>query len=200
MSAIDRLVTALSPPETPEQRDTAHARARADAQPNGWLSLILDHHETIVKAFAVVRAAPEGVSRQSALKQLEVLLTGHAIAEEAVVYPALAQVHEPGWASQAYNEQAGAKQMLAALERMNPTSRDFLDKLGQLETAVRHHLYEEESRWLPELEARAGAAQNEWIAVRYKEEFARYMGEDAGLAATPARRAAESRSFVVDGL
>ena len=98
-----------------------------EAEPGGWLSVILDHHEAIERAFSTVSAAPEAGSRRSALKELRLLLTGHAMAEEAVVYPAMAQVHDQAHANMAYTEQAAAKQQIAALETLDPMSEDFLD-------------------------------------------------------------------------
>src|ERR1700754_5078261 len=106
MSAFDKLVSAITPPESEEKRGKAHAKARAEALPGGWLSQILDQHEAIAQAFSEVKAAPEPRTRRLAEKRLGVLLTGHAMAEEAVVYPALAQVHEQGHAHKAYTEQA----------------------------------------------------------------------------------------------
>jgi hypothetical protein len=193
MSAIDKLVSALTPPESREKRDEAHANARAEAEPGGWLSLILDHHEAIARTFEVVRDAPEPISRRSALRELRVLLNGHAMAEEAVVYPALAQVHAQGHANAAYTEQAAAKQLLAALETMDPMNEDFLDRLGHLESAVMHHVYEEESKWLLELQAQAIPSQNERITERYAEEFDRYMGPDLKLTGRAVLKAVASR-------
>jgi hypothetical protein len=194
MSAIDKLVSALSPTESQEKRAEAHTRARAEAEPGGWLSIILDHHEAIERAFATVRAAPEPSSRRAAFRELEILVIGHAMAEEMAVYPAMAQVHDQSHANVAYTEQAAAKQQLAALEIMDPMSQDFLDRLGHLEGAVMHHVFEEESRWLVELQTKATVAQNERIADRYREEFDRYMGADIGLTGRP-WRAEEPRSF-----
>ena len=199
MSAIDKLVSAITPPVSEEKRQKAHARARAEARPGGWLSLILDHHEAIAQGFSEVRAAPDAHTRRLAEKRLGTLLTGHTMAEEAVVYPALAQVHEQGHANKAYTEQAAAKQQMAALETLDPLSQDYLDKLGHLEGAVTHHVFEEENDWFLELQTRATTTENERIGARYKEEFNRYMGSEAPLPGAAAIRPdLEPRSFTAD--
>jgi hypothetical protein len=179
MSAIDKVVAAITPPESAEKRAEARAAARAAAEPGDWLSLILDHHERVEDAFAAVKAAPDAISRRAAQKQLGVILTGHSIAEEAVVYPALAHAGKKGHAETAYTEQVAAKMQIAALDHLDPMSEDYLDKLGHLEGAVAHHVFEEEHDWFLDLKRNAPAADQRKITERYEEEFDRYMGADA---------------------
>ena len=199
MSAIDKLVSAVTPPVSEEKRERAHAKARADALPGGWLSQVLDQHEAIAREFSEVKAAPDARTRRLAEKRLGTLLTGHTTAEEAVVYPALARVHEQGHAHKAYAEQAEAKMQLAALETLDPMSEDYLEKLGHLEGAVAHHVFEEENDWLPELQTRATTTENDRITARFREEFDRYMGADAPRPSAAAIRAdLEPRSFTAD--
>jgi hypothetical protein len=194
MSGIDKIIAAVTPPESPEQRAEARTKARDAARPGDWLSLVLDHHERIERAFSEVKAASDASARRAAQKGLATLLTGHSIAEEAVLYPALAQAGEKGHADMAYTEQVAAKMQMAALERLDPMSEDYLDKLGHLEGAVAHHVYEEEAKWFPALRADASPAEQERITARYQEEYGRYMngGEAAPVGA---RAPLEPRSF-----
>lgn len=198
MSGIDKIIAAIVPPESDEKRREAREKARLQARPGDWLSMILDQHEQIDRAFAAVRSASDASARRAAEKHLGTLLTGHTMAEEAVVYPALAQVHEQHQANLAYSEQAAAKMQMAALETLDPLSQDYLDKLGHLESAVKHHVYEEEHKWFLDLLSRASPELNQRIAARFREEFERYMGEkkplpEAGVMFGTA--AAEPRSF-----
>ena len=88
---------------------------------------------------------------------------------------------------------------LAALETIDPMGQDYLDKLGHLEGAVMHHVFEEENEWFLELQTRATTPENERITARFQEEFDRYMGLDAprpGAAST--RPDVEPRSFTAD--
>jgi len=191
MSIVDKAVAAMTPPVSDEKRQKAHSEARSAAKPGDWLSLILDHHEQIEAAFAETKAADTADARRRAQKRLGILLTGHSMAEEAVVYPAMAQAGKKGHANTGYTEQAAAKMQLAALEHLDPLSQDYLDKLGHLEGAVLTHVYQEESDWFIDLKRDAPAEDQMRIAERYAEEYGRYVDDgfvDGG-------RPAEPRSF-----
>jgi len=179
MSILDKFIAAVSPPETEEARLEARTKATQVAMPGDWLDQILQHHMDIEDAFADVKAASDAMTRRGALKQLGVLLTGHAIAEEAVIYPALAQDGEKAHASVGYDEQAMVKVQMALLERLDPMSQDFIDKLEHIEGAVAHHMYAEEGNWFLDLKDKASAEQQAQITMRYAEEYERYVGTDA---------------------
>ncbi len=193
MTAIDKAIAAVTPPVSPEKRAEAHAKARGHARPGDWLSLILDHHELIERAFAEVKAGSTIGERRAAEKTLGTLLTGHSMAEEAVVYPALAHAGHKISADMAYVEQVAAKMQMAALERMDPMSQDYLDKLGHLEGAVLTHVFEEESMRFIQLHEQASGMDQEMVTARYKEEWDRYMGAEEH--AESAAMGAEPRSF-----
>jgi hypothetical protein len=117
------------------------------------------------------------------------------MAEEAVIYPALAQAGRQGHANTAYTEQAAAKMQLAALETLDPLSEDYLDKLGHLEGAVATHVFQEESDWFIDLKENAPADAQARATARYQEEYGRYI--EGG---TPAAGVAgEKRSFAPEG-
>jgi hemerythrin superfamily protein len=181
MSIIDKVVAAVTPPETEEARLKARAKARASAGKGDWLAMVLNHHEQVEAAFASVRAASDPATRVRTLKKLSTLLTGHSIAEEAALYPALAKADEKGQAVKAYTEQSAAKLQLGLLEDLPPMSQEFLDKLAHIEGAVVHHIYEEESNWFLELKAKTLAADQVKLTQRYQEQFARYMGDDSDI-------------------
>jgi hypothetical protein len=176
MSIIDRLIAAVTPPESDEARLEARTRATRAALPGDWLDQILQHHMDIEDAFADVRAAPDAASRAARLKQLALVLTGHAIAEEAVIYPAMANEAQKTHAGMGYDEQALVKVQFALLERLDPMSQQFLDKLGHVESAVQHHMYQEEGDWFLELKDSASLADEAMLTRRYAEEYERYVG------------------------
>ncbi len=176
MSILDKAVAAITPPESQEERDEARAKASAAAEPGDWLSLVLDHHQKLEAAFAAVKSASDAPSRVSAQKKLGIILTGHAIAEESVLYPGLAQADEKGHANTGYTEQVAVKMQMAALENMDPMSQDFLDKLEHIRGAVAHHMFEEEGAWFLDLKQKAPADVQAKLTQRYKEEFERYVG------------------------
>lgn len=194
MSIIDKAIAAITPPVSDEKCAEAHAAARAAAEPGDWLSQVLDHHEEIEAAFAAVRSATTREARRKAQKSLGTLLTGHSMAEEAVIYPALAQAGKQGHANTAYTEQAAAKMQMAALEVMDPMSEDYLDKLGHLEGAVKTHVFQEESDWFVNMKKDAPADAQARATARYAEEYGRYI--DGG--PSPSQVRGETRSFGSD--
>ncbi len=179
MSIIDKVVAAVTPPESDEARQDARRRAEAAARPGDWLSQILTHHRAIEAQFAAVSAASNAGARVAAQKKLGLLLTGHSIAEEVAIYPALAGEHQIGHAELAYQEQSAAKMELGLLETLDPMSQDYQDKFEHIRGAVLHHIYSEEGTWFTKLAEQAGAADQARIGARYREEYERYMGADA---------------------
>ena len=179
MSVIDKLVAAVTPPESDEARAEATAKAEAIARQGDWLSQVLDHHALIKAQFAAVEAAADPASRLAAQKKLGVILTGHSIAEEVAIYPAMAGEHQAAHAELAYQEQSAAKLELGLLEKLDPSSKDYRDKFEHIRGAVLHHIYSEEGTWFIDLSEKASAADQARITERYREEFGRYMGHDA---------------------
>jgi hypothetical protein len=82
MSVLDRLIAAVTPSESAEARLEARRKATEAAMPGDWLDLILQHHMDLEDAFLEVKSAGDAAQRKAALKQLGILLTGHAIAEK----------------------------------------------------------------------------------------------------------------------
>ncbi len=178
MSIIDRFIASITPPESAEARLEARAKAKEAAMPGDWLDQILQHHMDLERAFTDVKAASDASARTAALKQLGILLTGHAIAEEATIYPVLAQNGEKMHAGMGYDEQAMVKVQMAMLEQLPPMSQDFLDKLEHIEGAVAHHMYAEEGNWFLDLKEKTSAAEQSRMAQRYAQEYDRYVGSE----------------------
>ena len=202
MTVIDKIIAAITPLPSPQARAEARAAARRIARPDDWFSKILDQHESIEAAFAALKGAEPG-DRPAALKNLGALLNGHAMAEEAVIYPTLAAAGGLISADAAYIEQIGLKLRMAELERLDPASDPFREKLAQLEGAVIHHAFEEESQRLPDLARKASMADQAAATRRFAEEFDRYMrGGGEGKDAPAENRAvidAEPRTFAAQG-
>jgi hypothetical protein len=173
MSLIDKVVAAVTPAESEEKRREARANARAAAGQNDWLAQVLQHHEQIEALFGAVRATQDVTSRLQALRELALVLTGHANAEEAVIYPALVHFDHKSHGMAGYAEQAGAKANMGELEYLDPMSSEFLDKLEHIRGAVAHHMYEEECDRFLDLK-RLPASDQARLTARYMEEFDRY--------------------------
>lgn len=179
MSIVDQVISALTPPETDEARREATAKARAAAIPGDWLSSILDHHDAIRGLFVEARTATTAEAQQQAQARLAALLTAHAIAEEVAVYPVIAAIGDTGHATMAYTEQSAAKMQMGLLERLAPMSKDYLDKLGHIEGAVLHHMYEEEGSWFLDIKQQAAPDDEARAAAKYADVFGRYAGREA---------------------
>lgn len=179
MSLVDQILSAVTPPESQEARDEARAKAYATAKPGDWFSQIMEHHLLLEDAFAAVKATNDEASRKTAQKHLGIVLTGHAIAEESVIYPAMAVNGEKRHAHMGYDEQALVKTEMAALDALPAMSEDYLEKLETIRGAVAHHMYEEEGTWFPDLAEGAPAADQLKLTEKYREEYDRYVGSDA---------------------
>jgi hypothetical protein len=198
MSILDKVVAAVTPPESDEQRAEARARARAAAMDGDWLSLVLDHHQQIESAFAAVKAATDAKGRVDAQRRLALLLTGHSIAEEAVIYPAMVKANEQAHSTKAYSEQSAAKVQMGLLEDLDPMSREYSEKLEHIRGAVAHHVYEEEGSWFVDLKTKLPPADQTKMTFRYQEEFSRYTRDSDDSAPHPFT-SAHADSRVNDG-
>jgi hypothetical protein len=174
VSIIDKIAAAVTPLPHAEKRAKATAAARQAASPGDWLSLVLDHHDQIRAAFEAGRAAKTAAERKEAFQALAMVLNGHSLAEEVVLYPALGHADHKAQAAQAYLEQTVAKNQMAELERIPPSQKAWLDKWEHIEGAVLTHMFEEESGWF--LTLREEAEDTRHLTARYAEEFERYVG------------------------
>lgn len=178
MSVIDKVIGAVTPAESDKARADARAKAFAVARPGDWLTLILEHHRQLEVAFGRVKSSANPGERRAAQKWLGVLLTGHAIAEESVIYPALALHHEQGHADHGFKEQATVKTDMAELETLDPMTQEHAQKLEHIRSAVAHHMSEEEGNWFVDLHKKLSVAEHTKLTQRYQEEFGRYVGQD----------------------
>ena len=177
MSLLDKVAATVTPLASDETRAEAHAEARARSSGNDWLGQVLDHHEQIDGLFNRARAATGVANRKAALEELGVLLTGHSIAEEAVLYPALVKADYESKATMAYGQQSTAKTEMFLLEGLDPTSEEWIDKLDHIIGAVRQHVYQEESSWFVKL-AESRDVDQALLTRKYAEQFDRYIGAD----------------------
>jgi hemerythrin superfamily protein len=179
MGVIDKVIAAVTPDPSDEDLQNARAKARSIAGSTGWFASILDHHEQIEGCFAAVKGASSVEGRKTAQKELALILSGHSIAEESVIYPAMASTGQEGGSGELYTEQSAAKVQMALLDALDPTSQDYLDKLEHIRGAVAHHVYEEESKYFPTLKEEADSATQAKLTRKYKEEYERYVGPAA---------------------
>ena len=181
MTPLDKVAIAEASRATRSQRAAARAGLKTLATQCTWLGDILQHHIAIEQAFAGVRAAPDPEQRRAAQRWLATLLTGHSMAEEAVLYPAMVLNDQKLHSTSAYAEQGAAKVGIATLETLDPMSQAYLDALEHVRGVVARHVHEEENHWYPALARQGGPSERARLSARYQEEFRRYMGSDSDL-------------------
>jgi hemerythrin superfamily protein len=178
MSFLDKIASSIMPPESAEDRANARRVAESKTSGGDWLAVVLDQHRQIEGLFERALTSTGGSVRQSAVRELATLLTGHANAEETVLYPALADAGGKSHATMAYEEQAMTKVQLAKLEKLDPMSEEWREKLEHIRGAVMHHVYQEEGTWFPELQQNVPANERTMLTRRFLEEFQRYAGTE----------------------
>ncbi len=181
MSVVDKVLGTITPMPNDQKRAEATANARAVASTGGWLWMVLDHHDALRDRFEACRQAESPEDRAAAMKELAVLLNAHSMAEEVVLYPALAQAGEKMHAGHAYTEQTTAKMQMSEWENIPPSTPEWKDKLEHIRGAVLTHMYEEESSWFLHLKDKSD--RNEQLTSRFREEFERCGGSLDGGAA-----------------
>jgi iron-sulfur cluster repair protein YtfE (RIC family) len=169
----------ITPSHSDEEREQIRQEARGKATTK-WFSLVLDHHMELEKLFAKVKAANSSTARAAAQKELAVLITGHSIAEEAIIYPAMKIETSSMDAIHAFAEQAMAKVKMVELDNIaDKMSKVYSDKLEEIRSAVLHHMIEEEQDYFPELQDKSDSSINKKISEHYQSEFNRYVQKSA---------------------
>jgi len=180
MTLLDRMIGGER-----DSLDERHARARdlafARAAECDWFAQVLRHHMAIEAALAAVRSAPGPSAGRHALHWLATLMKGHAVAENTVLYPALAFDGQRAHAVSAFADESSFRIDLAGLALLEPGSAAFVEKLDALQADLALHFYEEEGAWYPALCRRQGGRGNARLCALFVGEFRRYMGVDAEL-------------------
>lgn len=199
MSLIDKALSSIAPPVSDAAQAETARRARWTAAPGDWLSLALDQHAAIREAFDACRAAQGRTVRVAAMKSLARVLNAHAMAEELVLYPALARAGDKLAAGRAYADHTAVKLQMADLELTDPSGDAWLDKLEQIRASGVHHMHEEERGWFLDLKEKG--QDQAYLTRRFQEEFERYSSaravppEPEALSEASPEPTAEPRSF-----
>jgi len=117
------------------------------------INLIIRDHRQIDKLFDQLLKS-SGSDRTQLVNRIGELLIPHNRAEEAKVYPRIAEIIPPetGEVHHGAEEHHEAEKLLRKLRGMQPADAEFESTAHKLIDAVRHHVEEEESDILPTLE------------------------------------------------
>lgn len=153
------------------------ALAQAVLGRRDWFSMIQQHHGLIARSFEELLARNDSSYEQRDLQMrtLDQVLKAHSLAEQTVIYPAMARAGMLGEAEKLYLEEAHFKIDKAQLElitRGRRGGRDWREPARALRDAVlRHARQDEEQRLFPELRRRLDAQQNQLLTELYPREF-----------------------------
>jgi hemerythrin superfamily protein len=179
MSFLDRIAATILPAASEEDRAEARQRIDRIATDEPWIAAIVDQHRRIEACFNEARMATGSQAANRAVEQLAALLTGHANAEEAVLYPEVADSSSKTQAGMGFEEHAATKVQLAKLKKLVPSSDEWREKLNHIESAVQQHVYQEENSWLPDLVEQLSEGRKATLAKDFGREFSRYMDGDS---------------------
>lgn len=117
---------------------------------NDVVELIMKDHREVERLFGQLRTDP--ASRPGALPVLTTLLFAHSRAEEAEVYPVVAEeIGASEHVAHSQEEHVEADELLAKLADTDPEGPDFLAALEEVVRAVSHHIQEEEETVLADM-------------------------------------------------
>ncbi len=117
--------------------------------PDNVVQLLLEDHRSVERMFAAFENA-DPAERASLFWELTNELVRHEVAEEVVIYPALREVRGGDAVARArIEEQSEAESQLNRMEKLDPTSPEFMAELTELEAAVREHASKEEAEAFP---------------------------------------------------
>lgn len=152
--------------------------ALAQAGGADWMAMVRAHHALIARSFEELLGDPGRtfLARDRLIQAIGYQLTAHSVAEENVIYPALAMAGMESPSDKLYLDQAHAKVMNAQMAlnaRTKRESPDWLAPARALQAAVMRHAIEDEERSLyPQLVQKLSPEQNAFIADSYRRQFA----------------------------
>lgn len=149
--------------------------AIAQTASRSWLDMVKTHHALVSKTMDGMLDAGNKTfyNRDVMQKALSYQLTAHSVAEENVLYPAIARQGVVSTADQLYLDQAHAKVMNAELDLIAEQNEGaWFDRLRSLQRAViRHAKGDEEANVYPALAAKLDPATNAWLSAMYQQQF-----------------------------
>ena len=152
--------------------------AQATAQGGDWLAIVKAQHKLISDLLneLISNTSASSAERQTDLKKLTVLLTAHSVAEENVLYPALAIHKFQIGSAELYLEQ-DAQKVLNSIINLQAESggneSDVTQKLQELSRLIHSHaIGHEEMDLYPQLHDTASPSENALLTQKYQEFFA----------------------------
>jgi hemerythrin superfamily protein len=129
---------------------------------NDWMQALIAEHRKVEKSLEDLITTKDGemAKREMLLTKIAYALTKHAIEEENVIYPALAEHGHPDLARRSIEEHAQVKTLIFDLRQMRPTDSGWIGKALQLSAALQKHVREEEDEVFPALHESLSREEN----------------------------------------
>jgi hemerythrin superfamily protein len=151
--------------------------AQTAAAGGDWFAMIQAHHALVARSFDQLLATGDRttfLARDRMVRLIGYQLTAHSVAEENVIYPAIARAGMVTESDKLYLDQAHAKVMQSQLELQSRIQEEgtWVQAARTLQAAVLQHAKgDEEGRLYPQLRAKASASENAMLTALYRREF-----------------------------
>jgi hypothetical protein len=154
------------------------------------VEMLRQDHRKVQKLFEQFEHSEDSETKKRIAESALVELQVHAALEEELFYPAVREeIDEKEKVDEAEEEHHVAKLLISELQDMTPNDDHFDAKFKVLAESVKHHIEEEESEVIPEIEEEIDAAElGERMAER-KEELEQEMSNGG-----PSRKRSRSSS------
>lgn len=127
-----------------------------------WVDALTAEHRMVEKAFEALLATKddEMMKREMLLTKIAYALTKHAIEEENVIYPALAESGRPEQAQHLIHDHGEVKTFIYDLRRISSTEPRWLDEAREFHDKLLAHIREEEDEIFPTFRDALPAEEN----------------------------------------
>ncbi len=132
------------------------------------IKLLEQDHREVEELFSKAESTT-GAARQQVVTKITSALTLHTEVEERFVYPAMRDAGLGDLVSEAEQEHAKVKELVAQLETMDATTDDIDTLLAELKADVQHHVQEEETEAFPEFRDAVDQSELQTLATQVRE-------------------------------
>ncbi len=112
-----------------------------------FVTVLTEEHRRIEQLFNQFDETGDAAYAQQIFLELSV----HSMVEEELLYGIYSAKVDNAGAAEARAEHQEAKDLILALEGMEPGSDQFISTMGQLKASVMHHVEEEEKETFPKI-------------------------------------------------
>jgi hemerythrin-like domain-containing protein len=156
------------------------------------LEMIREDHHKVQELFQEFEATEDRSAKKRIVENAIQELKIHAALEEELFYPAVRkQLDEEETIDEAIEEHHVVKLLISELEDMSPGDKRYDAKFTVLSESVKHHIEEEESEVLPEIE---GSLDAESLGEQMQRRKQQLMRRASGGASSGRRSTAKSQT------